>query len=418
MKKANRMFIVYAMLSVFVLLTLLLGVINGVNFTMAAADADRITQMIGEQGGSLRHGPFDRQFAGAPGEAQTEAGQPGGFENGRGRFELQGPNSPELAKTVRYFTAVFDGSGGTLAAFEISAVDQAEAVEWAEGLLSQQETGWTRATYRYRVYELNGKTAVTVIDQGRELTPSYRILRISVIGEALGLAASCLVLLFAAKKLYQPLEEADRGQKRFIADAESAFKVPLTVINANTEILERENGPSEQLSSINRQVKQMTALVKELGGLAIYAEDGAPRAEINLSDLLGASLDAAEENFRKAGLSLTAKIVPGIMLAADDVAIRRVLSELIENTLKFGKDTAVFSLLQEDGHTVLTVSNGTLLPEGKTPQVFDRFSRLPNAEGVPGAGLGLAFVKDVVRAMDGRVEAETANGVFTLRIRF
>ena len=414
------MFIVYAMLSVFVLLTLLLGVINGVNFTMAAADADRITQMIGEQGGSLRHGPFDRQFAGNTGETPADAPQQqsGGFENGRGRFDMQGPNSPELTKTVRYFTVVFDSAGGTLAAYEISAVDQAEAVRWAQSLLSQQETGWTRSTYRYRVYELNGNTAVTVIDQGRELTPSHRILMISVIGEAMGLAVSCLVLLFVAKKLYQPLEEADRKQKRFISEAESAFKVPLTVINADTEILERENGASEQLNSINRQVKKMTALVKELGSLAIYGEDAGIPANIDLSDLLSALLDASSDRFAAAGIGLSAEIAPGVMLTADDAAMRKLLSELIENTLKFGKNNAAISLEQKEGHVTLTFSNGTDLPDGAAQQAFDRFTRLPNAEGVPGAGLGLAFVKDVVRAMDGRAEAAVKDGVFTLRIRF
>ena len=413
------MFIVYAMLSVFVLLTVLLGVINGVNFTMAAADADRITQMIGEQGGSLRHGPFDRQFSGNTGEAPADAPvDSGGFENGRGRFDMQGPNSPELTKTVRYFTVVFDSAGGTLAAYEISAVDQAEALRWAQSLLSQQETGWTRSTYRYRVYELNGNTAVTVIDQGRELTPSFRILTISVIGEAMGLVVSCLVLLFVAKKLYQPLEEADRKQKRFISEAESAFKVPLTVINADTEILEREHGASEPLDSINRQVKKMTALVKELGGLAIYGEDAGIKANIDLSDLLSMLLDASSDRFAAAGLELYAVIAPGVMLTADDVAMRKLLSELIENTLKFGKTNAVVSLRGEKGHTVLTFSNGALLPDGAAQQAFDRFTRLPNAEGVPGAGLGLAFVKDVVRAMDGRAEAAVTDGVFTLRIRF
>ena len=44
MRKAQKKFTLYAVMSVFVLLTILLGTINGVNFTMAAQDADQITQ--------------------------------------------------------------------------------------------------------------------------------------------------------------------------------------------------------------------------------------------------------------------------------------------------------------------------------------------------------------------------------------
>ena len=257
-----------------------------------------------------------------------------------------------------------------------------------------------------------------MIDQGRELTPSYRILLISVCGEALGLLVSFLALWYAAKKLFRPLEESDRKQKRFIAEAESAFKVPLTVINANTEILERENGPSEQLGSINRQVKKMTSLVKELGALAIYEDDAALRAGISLSDLVSASLDAAAPRFAEAGITLTSDVAPDVMLTADDAAISKLIAQLIDNAVKFGKTKAAFILKQEEGHAVLTASNDAALPDGDLSQAFDRFTRLPNADGVPGAGLGLSYVKDVVKSLNGRVSASAENGIFTLRISF
>lgn len=418
MKKASKKFTLYAMLSVFVLLTLLLGIINGVNFTMAASDADRITQMISEQNGALRQGPEGMQIPETPveGSAQSPAWNAG--EKNRGRFGRQGPDSPELTKTVRYFTVTFDASFSSLTAFEISAVDQNEAVSWAQSLLTQQETGWTRSTYRYRVYTLNGKTAVTVIDQGRELTPSYRILLISVCGELLGLIVSFLTLRFVAQKLFRPLEEADRKQKRFIADAESAFKVPLTVINANTEIIERENGPSEQTGAIDRQVKKMISLVKELGSLAIYEDDAAMHTEISLSDLVSASLDAAATRFIQADITLTSEVAPGVMLTADDAAIGKLIAQLIDNAVKFGKTQAFFSLKQENGHVVLTASNDTALPDGSADQAFDRFTRLQNANGVSGAGLGLAYVKDVVKSLNGRVSANVSDGIFTMCIRF
>ena len=53
MRKAANRFLLYAMLAIFVLLTALLGVINGINFTLEAEDADSITQRIAEQNGEL-----------------------------------------------------------------------------------------------------------------------------------------------------------------------------------------------------------------------------------------------------------------------------------------------------------------------------------------------------------------------------
>ena len=403
MKKAKKMFIVYAMVAVFVMLTLMVGIINGVSYTMAAQDADKITNMISEG-----HGGFGKRNA----EADPAAQPSGGFGG-------LGPNSPELSATMRYFTAVFNKDGeGELTAYAISAVDEEEALAWAQSLLGRQDTGWTRSTYRYRVLKQKNKTYVTVLDQGRELLPSYRILKISVSCELFGLAISLMALILAADRLFRPLEDADRKQKRFIADVEKEFKVPLTVINANTECMERENGASDYTGSINRQVKKMTALVKNLGSLAIFEDARGDGAQVNLSDIFSVALDSAEDDFTAKGLKLQSDIQPELMLTAEDEALRKIAAELVENALKFSRREASFTLKREGDHTVITAANDTTLPEGNADRAFDRFARLDNAAGTPGAGLGLAAVKDTVKALGGRVSAGVNSGTFTVRIVF
>ena len=402
MKKAKKMFIVYAMAAVFVMLTLMVGIINGVSYTMAAQDADEITRMISEGKSGFGKRPNDTMDA-----------------NGGDRFGGLGPDSPELSATMRYFTAVFHENGEEeITAFAISAVSEKDALGWARTLTGKQETGWTRGTYRYRVAVHKNKTVVTVLDQGRELLPSMRILKISVSCEILGLIVSLLALLFISDRLFRPLEEADRKQKRFIADVEKEFKVPLTVINANTECMERENGASEYTGSINRQVKKMTALVKNLGSLAIFDEPSKDVSQVNLSDIFSVALDAAEEDFAKKGLLLHTDIRPDLTLNAEDEALRKIAAELVQNALKFAEADAAFTLKQEGEHTVITASNDTTLSEGNADRALDRFSRLENAAGKPGAGLGLAAVKDTVKALGGRVTANVAGGRFTVKIVF
>ena len=56
MNKAEKKFRLYAIAVVFILLTVLLAVINGTNFTMAAEDADEITRIISERQGSFERG--------------------------------------------------------------------------------------------------------------------------------------------------------------------------------------------------------------------------------------------------------------------------------------------------------------------------------------------------------------------------
>ena len=401
MIKARKKFVLYAMISIFVLLTVLLTVINVSNFEMAGKDADDITGMLSRGMGQFG----DSQFGAAP-EPQNDS------------FRMRGPmgpDSPEMANSLRYFTFAFDKDGNSeTIEFRLSALTVDEARELAQSLIGK-DRGWVNMTYRFRVWNQGGKTYVTVIDQGRELLASYRILTFSIVGEVVGLLISFAFLFFVGKRLFSPLEIADAKQKNFISEAESEFKVPLTVIGADLEILEKENGPNEQTASVRRQVKKMTELVKKLGSLAIF-EKAADGGEVAVSDVLSAEIDGAKEEFGRRGIDLSSSVQGGVKLSGDEGAIRRMIKELIDNSLKFSIDRASFSLSESGGRIKFVQSNGTTLADGGVNEVFDRFTTLENAKDKGGHGLGLAYVKDIVHAHNGRCRAYISSGTFVLEI--
>ena len=429
MDKVRKKIVLYAMTSIFVLLTVLLAVINGVNFTMAADDADIITQVIADRHGAFEGGgtgtgdyknktPYHTQTEDIPPKENEAAGSVETTNKGQAPKGMgpMGPDSPETNKSVRYFTYVFDDKGeATAVTHNITAVDEEEAALWAKSLLNET-TGWTRGTYRYRVYNFKDKTYVTVIDQGRELLPSYRILIISVCGELLGLLASFIVLESISKKLARPLEDADRKQRQFISNVEKEFKLPLTVINANTEIIEKESGCTDYTRSINRQVRRMTSLVKDLRALSVINYESDNITEIDFSEIMTAVLDGSRERFEQKNIKLSMDIEENIKVNGDEERVRRVIRELADNSLLFAKTEARFTLTRDSERITLNQYNDTQLSEGTVDQVFDRFITLENADKLDTAGLGLSFVKDTVKSMGGRVTAKVADGVFMLTI--
>ena len=402
LKKAKNQFVIYAMCSIFVLLSVLISVINVINFTMAGEDADQLTQMIEDGHGTMKKDKEMNAF-----DVKKKIGP-------------MGPDSPEMKSSIRYFTVEFDTEKdyeAKMVEYQITAVTEEEAVDWARKLI-RQKTGWTKTTYRYRVYKdkENNKVYVTIIDQGRELLGCYRILIISVCGEAVVLVLSFILLMIMGSKVFKPLEEADRKQKKFIANVESEFKMPLTIINANTEIMEKEGGSSDYLNSINKQVKKMFRLVKDFGSLGIVNEKKLALADINLSNLMKESLDYRNTDFEKKNLLLVHEIGEGVMVEGDEETIRKVMNELIDNALKFAVSEVSFTLQQKNGRTTILQSNDTKLASGSFDQVFDRFTRLDNAKGQEGPGLGLSYVKDVVKAHNGRISAKVNNGKFIIQI--
>ena len=403
MNKAVRKFVLSAEGAIFVLLTVLLSVINIVNFAMAGDDADHVTQRIEEQQGMFH--------------SNTKPPEP--RKNNRFRFEgfdNMGPDSPEMDDSLRYFTISFDkDNNADTVVFKMSAISEDEAVSWAESLLSYQ-TGWTHVNYRYRVYESDDKTFVTVIDQGRELLASYRILVISVSGGVILLLLSLVILMVTGRRIFRPIEESDRKQKQFISNVEQEFSVPLTVINANTELIERKYGPDETTNTINKQVRRMTATVRDMSDLAVFEEKDKNIYTIRLSDMLSRVIDNRIAEFEKKNVNLTCEIDEDISLEGDDNRMKRALIEIADNAVKFASKEALFSLHKHKNRIILIQENDTDLKDGSCDQVFDRFTMLENSKGTDGIGLGLSYVKQTVLAHNGRVSAKVVKGRFILQI--
>ncbi|MBQ1503688.1 MAG: HAMP domain-containing histidine kinase [Clostridia bacterium] len=399
MNKVRRKLVVSAMAALLILLTALLAVINVINFALVAEDADRIKETIAEGGGEFR----DMMKNG-------EGPVPGG------RAGPMGPDSPETPFTARFFTVRFDKNGkAETVAHNISAFTEDEAKEIAGKLVGEKRTGWVMTTYRFRVYKKGGETYVTVIDQGRELTPSYRILVVSVVGEAVVLILALAFLSAFSRKLIRPLEEADRKQKKFIGEAEAAIKVPLTVIGADVEIIERTSGPTDRTASIRRQVGRMTEITKKLRTMSLIEGE---RELFDLSAAVKRAALSSADGFSVRGIALDLDVEEGVKIGADEGSLSKAVTELFENAAKFAKSRASATLKREGERVTFSVTNDADLPDGPVEQAFDRFVRLPNAGGVPGDGIGLCSVRDAIREAGGRVSAVCSNGEFTVRATF
>ena len=162
----------------------------------------------------------------------------------------------------------------------------------------------------------------------------------------------------------------------------------------------------------------MNQTARQLAALSLF-EAKAEKAEYDLSAAAAEAGGHAQALFAKQGKTLTLDIQENVWFTGDEDAARNMLTEIVGNALKFSLTRASLKLRQtEGGYTEISCVNDTELAlTGKVRQVFDRFVRLENADGKPGSGLGLSYLRDAVKAMNGRVEAEVNNGEFVIRIK-
>jgi two-component system OmpR family sensor kinase len=204
-------------------------------------------------------------------------------------------------------------------------------------------------------------------------------------------------------------------QRKFVADASHELRTPLTSILANLELLEAELA-GEQRDMADSALRSSRRMRRLVGDLLLLARADAGREQPSGPvDLTAVAAEAARE---AAALSaehpLSLDLPDPVMVngVADD--LHRLAGNLIENALiHTPPGTPVTVSVRRDGpNAVLEVSDrGPGVPPAMRERVFERFAR-GDGDAAPrgSSGLGLAIVRAVTDAHEGRVELGDAEG--------
>ena len=226
------------------------------------------------------------------------------------------------------------------------------------------------------------------------------------------------------------LAQAFARERQFISDASHELKTPLTVINANAQMLARwaDRDPKIRDESLQAIVAESAALAQMINGMLTLAKadsgEDIPKEPLPLDALAEDCVRHAQERARAKGLALryvaldraTTPLVMG-----DENLIRQVITNLIDNAIKFTESGAieVRAGIAGDRALVEVSDTGPGIAPAAAEHIFERFYRADasHSRAVEGTGLGLAIVRSIVRAHSGTVTvAERPGGgaIFTV----
>lgn len=194
------------------------------------------------------------------------------------------------------------------------------------------------------------------------------------------------------------------------------LKTPVTSMMLLAHVVQRrlrkiQHPEVDNLNKIIHEIDRVTRLISDLGEAA-RMEHGKLTLILNTCNLGQICQDAAQEQARVSGRHV-AVIAPAdpILLQADTLRIRQILTNLLNNACKYTPEDAALSLalIPADRHVVVEVRDtGPGIPDEALAHLFDRFYRVPNVLGNTshvsmGLGLGLAICKALVEAHGGRI---------------
>lgn len=214
------------------------------------------------------------------------------------------------------------------------------------------------------------------------------------------------------------IERVEKTRRDFIANVSHELRTPLTSIQGYAEtLLEGDGMPVHQrefLEIIRKNAMRMGRLTEDLLVLA-RVESGEQAFNLQYAlpqELLDDAVQTFQELAASRGVELSVINTSSSAVLVDRYAIHQVLSNLIDNALKYGGQGGKILLgagETEDGVQFYVRDFGAGIPSEHLPRLFERFYRVDKARSREsgGTGLGLAIAKHVVRAHSGSIRAES-----------
>ena len=256
-------------------------------------------------------------------------------------------------------------------------------------------------------------------------------------------------------KMLMRLSESFETQRQFTGNAAHELRTPLALIQAQLDLYHTTEHPEsgaaaeETIQMVTEQNERLSKLVRTLldmselqtvargdkielqGLIEEVLTDLEPLAQEKNIELIqkdqsssdGRS-DGTEESVLIASVNSNEKPEDELILTGSDILIYRMIYNLVENAIKYNQinGTVTVSAKREKNEVVLTVADtGNGIDESFREQIFEPFFRVDKSRSreLGGVGLGLAMVREIVRAHDGKIEVrgnEQGGTTFEVRI--
>lgn len=279
-------------------------------------------------------------------------------------------------------------------------------------------------SYRYLKVESEVGNLILFLNCQRELDSYESFVKNSVLISMVVIVSVLLLIILISKRVIAPIQQSYTKQRQFITDASHELKTPLAIISSNADVLEMENGDSKWTNNIHNQVDRLTSLVNSLVVFSRMEEkDTVERTRFDLTETLKSRIEEFRElaDFQKR--YIITEIHDKLNYYGEQASIVQLIDILLENAIKYapeGSDILVY-LKKNRKYAILKVSNKADVKKGDLGKVFDRFYRLDESRNssIKGYGIGLSMAQLIAEKHKETIRAYAPeDGTFKIEMRF
>jgi signal transduction histidine kinase/ligand-binding sensor domain-containing protein/DNA-binding response OmpR family regulator len=208
-------------------------------------------------------------------------------------------------------------------------------------------------------------------------------------------------------------------KEKLFTNISHEFRTPLTLILGPVNRVLQSGVTDKQASNLQlakENGQRLLRLVDQLLDLSrMDAEKPIARTPQPMSDIVAAIAESFRPIAKSKKIDFETAESENLWVAASADALEKVLMNLLSNAFKYtpmrGNISMSLTAIDDDRVSLVISDSGVGIPVEKQQAVFERFQRMDDAgERAPGAGIGLALVKDLVEALDGSVDLTSVPG--------
>lgn len=208
-------------------------------------------------------------------------------------------------------------------------------------------------------------------------------------------------------------------QTDFVSNVSHEFKTPINAIEGYATLLQGADNaePEEQAKYVDKILLNTRRLSKLVGSILLLSKVDnqsiqTKQTTFRLDEQVRQSIVLLEPEWSKKNIEFDVDL-QSITYTGNESVLLHVWNNLIGNAVKFNPEDGYIGirLSEDEKHIQFVVEdNGPGIPESALKHVFDRFYQSDSSHEAEGNGLGLALVKQIVKANDGTVSVENLPG--------
>lgn len=402
-KKLRRKFIWIAMSCVGVIFCLMLLAINLSMTFSIKKDASAILKRVVEADGSVKM------------ENDSK-------DNFSARKEPENPKKiMKISNIKRTFAVKLNESGEVIDIVDNGSASFSEEVikQMAEEIWEEGEEQGVINKHQFLLKEKPYGTIIAFIDCTHEMENTQRLVIICLSAGIICIGILLITVIVLSYWAVRPVEEGFKRQKQFVTDASHELKTPLSVISANTSVMESLYGENQWTGYIQSEIGRMSRLINDMLKLAKMEQ---PEKEIimesfDFSKMSLESLLPYESLAYEQGKQFGYEVEEGINYTGNRDMLIQMIHIFVDNAFKYsgpGGEVKVVIKKEKKKIWLQIFNTGEGISKEVQKQMFDRFYRgeASHSRKKEGYGLGLSIASVILEHHHGKVHVKSDEKTF------